>query len=279
VYEGSVSHFTTWNADYLYEAIDIEGCVVDTEGNAVAGTEIQSRGSDYIGTASTLADSEGNFSVPARPSSRVFLSARSGDQSRTITLNTELTNTVIEDCLVVDAAASTVTLSWGENPHDLDTHFTGPADAAGDTSFHIDYTNKSVDLGDVNLYLDVDDTTSYGPEILSIPTFPFPGTYRYGVYLFSGTGDIQSSPARVELNLNGEPSIFSPPAGTPTDCWEVFNLEVAEGGVVTLIPTNSWDETGASCTNSAFSDFSVLDRSATVGSPFQNAVKSKHYAK
>ena len=277
VYEGTVSHFTTWNADYLYEAIQIEGCVVDTEGNSVPGTVIQSRGSSYIGTASRVADSEGNFTVPARPSSRVFLSARNGDQSRTVTINTTTENTLIESCLVVDEAASTITLSWGENPRDLDTHFTGPADAEGDTTFHIDYTNKSVDVGGTNLYLDVDDTSSFGPEIVSIPTFPFAGTYRYGVYLYSGSGDIQSSPARVELNLNGDLSIFSPPEGTPTTCWAVFDLQVAEGGVTTVLPLNSWDETGASCQSSYRPD--AAERSTAVTSPFQNAIKSKHYAK
>lgn len=292
VYEGTVSHFTTWNADRVFETVTIAGCVVDAAGNAVANTAIRTRGSDYIGTASTIANASGEFVVAARLSSRVFLSAISGTQSRTITVNTDASNQTLGDCLVVDEAASTITLSWGENPRDLDTHFSGPADAAGDSSFHIYFGNKTANLGDTTLYLDVDDTSSFGPEILTIPTtFPFPGTYRYSVYKFSGSSDIQASPARVELNLNGETSIFSPPEGTPTDCWVVFDLIVAEGGAVSVVSQRNNPELAEDpepygwegrldCTNSEanLSNSGTALRRANTPSPFRQHIESKHYS-
>lgn len=280
VYEGTVSHFTTWNADRVFESVDIQGCVIDIDGNAVANTEISTLGSDYIGSARTVADSDGSFVIPARISSRVFLSAFSGTQSRTITVNTSTSNLVLEDCLVVDEAASTITLSWGEHPSDLDTHFFGPDTAEGDSLFHIYYSNKTEDVGGTTLHLDVDDTSSFGPEILSIPAFPFPGTYRYSVYKYSGSSDIQASPARIELNLNGELSIFSPPVGEATDCWEVFDLEVAEGGSVTIVPLNRWQASSSSCT-SAPSDLlpaETASRRSSRLNPFQQHIESKHYA-
>ena len=280
VYEGSVNHFTTWNADYLYESIYIEGCVEDTAGNSVTNTVIQTRGSDYIGTASTQTDSNGDFVVAAKPSSRVFLSARSGTQSRTITVDTGTTDEIIENCLVVDEAASTVTLSWGENPRDLDTHFFGPADETASSLFHIAYTNKSEDVGETTIYLDVDDITSYGPEILTIPAFPYAGTYRYSVHHFSGSSNIQESPARVELNLNGEISIYSPPEGTPTGCWTAFDLEVDTAGDITVVPQNLWEESISNCTSSPDDLTSeTASRTSVVNSPFNNAVKNKYYAK
>jgi len=284
VYEGTVSHFTTWNADRVFESVSIQGCVVDTDGNAVANTEIRTRGSNYIGTASAVANASGEFVVAAREASRVFLSAISGTQSRTIVVNTSTADQAITDCLIVDEAASTVTLSWGENPRDLDTHFSGPADATGDSLFHIYFSNKTVDLGDTTLYLDVDDTSSFGPEILTIPAFPFLGTYRYSVYRYSGSSDILASPTRVELNLNGETSAFGPPAGTPTDCWTVFELLVEEvdgTAVVSIVDdSNRWEESTASCTNPAISSSGTdtESRRGSTLSPFQQHINSKHYA-
>ena len=281
VYEGSVNHFTTWNADFLYESINIEGCVEDTAGNPVTNTEILTRGSDYIGTASTRTDSNGDFVIAARPSSRVFLSATSGTQSRTITVNTGAADEIIENCLVVDEAASTVTLSWGQNPRDLDTHFFGPADETATSLFHVYYINKSEDVGDSTIYLDVDDTSSYGPEILTIPNFPYAGTYRYSIYHFSGSSNIQASPARVELNLNGQISIFGPPAGTPTGCWTVFDLVVGTGGDVTVVPKNVWEASTSNCTSSPsdLASRTAARTSAVNDSPFNKAVKEKYYAK
>ena len=126
----------------------------------------------------------------------------------------------------VSPTAATIRLTWGADPSDLDSHLWGPTED-GDT-FHVFYGNPSIRSRDATFQLGWDDTTSFGPEVLTISSFPIEGTYQYGVHRFDGTGSILDSPARVELNLGGEVTIFSPAAasGAVTDTWAVFNIEV-----------------------------------------------------
>ena len=65
-YGGTVSHFSTWNADYLYSSIYINGCVKDTAGNPVAGQKVRSNGKDYSGAATVFTDASGNFRVAGK---------------------------------------------------------------------------------------------------------------------------------------------------------------------------------------------------------------------
>lgn len=72
----------------------------------------------------------------------------------------------------------TVTLTWGAQP-DVDLHTYEP------NGLHVYYSNRQGRSG----YLDLDDTTSYGPEhyYVSCSTLEA-GTYRIGVNYFSGYG-------------------------------------------------------------------------------------------
>jgi len=241
VYQGTVSHFTTWNADMISETVQIEGCVTSPDGSPLAGVTLFSQGLSYNGTAMTITDSNGNFSLSARNSANVLISSAStGVISRTLSVTTGVDTLVLESCLMTEEAGAVVTLTWGENPSDLDTHFSGPADATGSSDFHVYFGNRNVVVGDSVVFLDVDDTSSFGPEITTIG-FPFDGIYTYAVHHYSGSGDIQSSPARVEVALNGETYIFNPPAGEPTLCWSVFDFEVV-GGVATVRAASRWEE-------------------------------------
>ena len=90
------------------------------------------------------------------------------------------------------------------------------------------------------MFLDVDDVTGFGPEVISIPRLPLPGTYRYVVRNFSGSPGIDAV-ARVELNSRGDVSVFSPPAlDTQTDYWAVFNIEVDESLNMTVVNVQEW---------------------------------------
>ena len=79
-------------------------------------------------------------------------------------------------------------LIWGEQPYDLDSHMVTPS------AEHISYSNKT----GTGLYLDVDDTSSYGPETITI-TDVATGTYGYYVYNYSGSPDITTSGAIVKV--------------------------------------------------------------------------------
>jgi hypothetical protein len=62
-YEGTVSHFSTWNSDQPEQSINVSGCVQDGTGNPVQGAAIVSAGVDYTGLSSNFTDAAGNFIV------------------------------------------------------------------------------------------------------------------------------------------------------------------------------------------------------------------------
>lgn len=283
VYSGSVSHFTTWNADVLYSPVSINGCVVNPAGAPLANVRVDATGQDYLGSSRAVTDSQGQFSIPVRASSNVLLSAGDGLQSQTLEVASEAGDSSVAECLVASAGSSTITLSWGEQPSDLDTHLFGISPDDSSLDFHIDYTQRSVTRNNIVLELDVDDTSGFGPEITTIPDFPFAGTYRYGVHLFSGSSNIQDSPARVELNLAGDVEVFTPPSGAPTECWAVFDIDVDITGFALLRVLNTW-EAESYCTSGTF-DAPVTSSSSDggvafdkPGNPLADQIQQKYYS-
>ncbi len=142
-----------------------------------------------------------------------------------------------------------VVLTWGENPRDLDSHLTGPNIGATSDSnrWHIYYNEKT---DGAICGLDVDDTSSYGPETVTCPitnstgtTLP-PGVYRYSVHHYAGENTIATSAATVRLEfVNGAVYTYTPP---PTaayigddDVWTVFELTVNANGAVSVAPVNT----------------------------------------
>ena len=122
-----------------------------------------------------------------------------------------------------------VVLTWGSTPRDLDAHLTGPTGYGGE--FHVYYRNKNAYRnGQVIANLDVDDTTSYGPETVTINFDVAPtGTYRYYIHdytnrSYSYSKALAGSRARV-IVYKGSRQIasYSVPnkAGTK---WHVFDI-------------------------------------------------------
>lgn len=121
-----------------------------------------------------------------------------------------------------------IVLGWGESPTDLDSHLTGPDD--GDGRFHLYYANQTPSGS--NAELDRDDTSSFGPETVTVDAFRA-GTYRYSVHNFSdgsenGALGIEQSPAQVKVyDESGLIRTYNPPAATATsgNTWRVFELD------------------------------------------------------
>jgi hypothetical protein len=236
-YEGSVSHFSTWNADILYQRVMINGCVEDLDGNPVSGITVTSSGDDYTGTASTTTDSDGRFSVAAKPSSSVLVyGSSSGKKTNTKKVQTSSGDYNMDTCLKLGTISASVKLTWGEQPHDLDSHLVGP-------SYHVYYASRGSLEYSPYAELDVDDTSSFGPEVITVINFPEAGSYTYSVHNYSGQYDstITDSPARVELNLDGDVHRFVPPAGEGSNLtWEVFAFDVAADGGISVRTINQW---------------------------------------
>lgn len=111
-------------------------------------------------------------------------------------------------------------LSWGDKasgaPSDLDSHLIGPAYVEGEYKMHEVYYNQKIYGEGKTIYssLDVDETKYSGPETMTIVK-PIKGIYYYYVFNWSGTPDLQSSLAQVDVYSGSELlTTYNVPTGT-----------------------------------------------------------------
>ena len=130
----------------------------------------------------------------------------------------------------------TAVLSWGETPSDLDSHLVRRTDGVQD--YHVYYGSSSSE--DANL--DVDDTSSYGPETISIDDVKQDSQYTYYIHNFSGgAGSIlPNSGAKVELNFEGGQRTFYVP-NQEGIYWKVFDIN--EGRIIPCVSDCVKDDT------------------------------------
>jgi uncharacterized protein YfaP (DUF2135 family) len=139
-------------------------------------------------------------------------------------------------------------LTWGQFPSDLDSHLWLPVG----NPFHIFYLRK----GNVNAcpfaMLDVDDTSSFGPETITISR-RFTGVYVYAVHNFSGSPAITTSQARVEVfDERGLLKTFSVPTTGTGLWWRVLTIDGATGNITEINAIGNdpspYADTAAGCT-------------------------------
>ena len=123
-----------------------------------------------------------------------------------------------------------IILTWGENPSDLDSHVVGALTTGN--SFHVYYSHKSQYDGSLEVCnWDRDDTTSYGPETITLNTNSSTPYYYY-IYRYAGSGTIASSGAQIKV-YHGADSVrtFNVPTGLGNgDYWNVS--AVVDGRIV-----------------------------------------------
>lgn len=115
-----------------------------------------------------------------------------------------------------------IVLTWGSSPTDLDSYANGKS--SDGRNFNINFTNRSVEgVGN----LDVDDTSCYGPETITITDVG--ASFEYHVVDFRVEGTLGGSDATVKVYLPGESSAieFKVPEGSGV-IWEVFEYENGE---------------------------------------------------
>ncbi len=111
------------------------------------------------------------------------------EQGQTLNLNISLSQTLGEGNL-------RFVLNWGELPYDIDSHLQTP-EIEG-YSYHVYYSSQGSATSAPYAALDHDDTDSYGPETVTIYEM-YPGTYKYYIYNYSGTPEITTSNAVVQI--------------------------------------------------------------------------------
>lgn len=112
-----------------------------------------------------------------------------------------------------------IVLTWGSNPTDLDAYAAGKSSSG--KNFNINFTNTSVsEVGN----LDVDDTSGYGPETITITDTG--ANFEYYVVDFRNEGTMGGCGATVKVYLPGNSSAieYKIPSGTGR-LWRVFSYE------------------------------------------------------
>lgn len=203
-------------------------------GQGLAGASLQFRSGvgattgTVVGTTST--DASGNFSM-ALPS---------GTYTATVSMTGFVTSSFA--CVAVGGSTianqnSSITpnltgsdirivLTWGASPSDLDSHLTGPI-AGSSSRFHVYWANPRVTQAN----LDVDDTSSFGPETITIAQISA-GTFRYSVHDYSNgsssTSTVMSNSSGAQVRVfSGSTQIatFNVPTGRTGNLWTVFEMD------------------------------------------------------
>jgi hypothetical protein len=94
------------------------------------------------------------------------------------------------------AKGARIVLEWGSTPSDLDSHLLVPPRQS--KKDHVYYQVKGFPNKHPFAQLDVDDTSSFGPETITIFK-PLADVYRYAVHNYSGSPSITTSQARVSI--------------------------------------------------------------------------------
>lgn len=242
-YTGTTSQFGAVSAAATYQTVNVTGCLADGNGYSLQNVPVSLEGVDYSGYTTAITNSDGIFTISARASSTVVVSGQLGKSiSNTNKITTTTTASNMTPCLEMTNLANNVSikLTWGVSPSDVDSHLFTP------NGIFISYLNKGSVIAAPFAYLDVDDTSSFGPEIVSLRRLMV-GDYNYVVHNYSATyfPGLTNSPTRVELNTPTGSQLFVPTvgetvSGVSKDYWHVFTLRVDANCNINIIPVGQW---------------------------------------
>ena len=139
----------------------------------------------------------------------------------------------------LDVESIRIVLTWGVYPRDLDSHL--DIDLADGTHAHTYYSDKTYYRdGQLMADLDLDDTTSYGPETTTVYVME-EGVYTFYVHDYtnrtsSNSTSLANSGAKVEVYL-GNSSVAAYVAYVPDDpgtLWTVFSYNSVTGMITPI---------------------------------------------
>ena len=212
------------------------------------------RGIDVGGgeVVTTITTSDGNYSVALAAGNYTVTASGSGYISSTAIVvsfggatldNQNIVVSPVFESGVDGEGSLRIVLTWGERPYDLDSHLVGPTPDGG--RFHIWYAGKTTYYGGDNYAnLDVDDTSSYGPETVTINVL-VDGEYNYFIHDYSNNYSststaLRDSGATIRV-LSSEGNVIRtfnvPTSGGASTLWHVFRITVANGQY-TITPIN-----------------------------------------
>lgn len=213
----------------------VTGVVSDATNPSIklAGVKVSADGK----TATT--DASGKYEIRLSPGQKTLAFSKDGYINTSAALNVARGRDNRQDVSMSPELASNeyrVVLTWGETPKDLDSHLKGVSPRG--TSYHMYFHDKKPTGRSTEVQLDVDDTSSFGPETT---TFVVDPRYNYVFYVLDYTNrkvvsntKLQQSGAKIEVYCGNERvQVYSVPAGVGR-YWEVFRIR---NGVLTTVNT------------------------------------------
>lgn len=129
-----------------------------------------------------------------------------------------------------------VVLTWGENPSDVDLHTIGLSPT--NQKFHVFYNDKKYyENGELICDLDVDDTTSYGPETITLYKVNPNEKYSFYLHDYSNKSDensmmLSNSGAKLTIYVKGKyKQTIHIPANKVGTQWHAFDFDSGSGTI------------------------------------------------
>lgn len=176
----------------------------------------------------TMTDENGDYSVCLPLGNYTLVAEKAGYVTTPVNIIVQSGTTNSQNGTIIPVLFGdefSIVLTWGSNPLDLDSHLQGKL--SNGNAFHVYFASKSVRDNNSNLCnLDVDDTTSYGPETITLNTLS-DKQYYYYVHKFSSDGTLSNSEAKVNLFQSGRLiATFNVPASQGLgNYWNVFSIK------------------------------------------------------
>jgi len=222
----------------LGESVTVQGTVIDAlTTNSVPGALVTiRRNSGGSIVAQQITDSSGRYEVELYEGVYIYEATAQNYINSTGLISVAASGSIGQNIVMspeLNGQVARIVLQWGANPRDLDSHLRGPRPGGG--TFHVYYSTDFVeDCGE----LDVDDTSSYGPETITMLGL-YAGTYRYSVHDYTNKNSststgLANSSATVKLFFHdGQELTFNVP-NQPGTVWNVFEIDGATGVITPL---------------------------------------------
>ena len=184
---------------------------------------------DILTTVTTNAS--GDYIVTLPIGNYTLIASKDGFVSNTVNIVVQKDMSTLKNGSITPIISGNkfrVVLTWGASPSDLDSHVVGKL--SNGNQFHVYFSDKSEYDGSVEVCnLDVDDTTSYGPETITLNTTT-DNPYYYYIHRWSDHGLLATSNAQINL-YQGENLVAT--FNVPTDqaegrYWNVFAIKNGE---------------------------------------------------
>ena len=222
---------------------NINGTITNSvNGSSISGVKIEAyRGwnktsGNIVSTA--VSDDSGRYGMSLNLGNYTLKLSKQGYVTNTINITVTSGNLFPKDGSLVPENSEEISegelrivLRWGQHPYDLDSHLVGPT-VDGQDKFHTYYSNKSYYYNGIRFAdLDLDDTSSYGPETTTIYIQNDSGTYSFYVHDYSNKYDeastaMSNSGAYVEVYSAGNLAAkYDIPTNRIGTLWKVFEYD------------------------------------------------------